>query len=125
VRQHCPKTPIVLVNTSNPDWNSTDEHKSTFDFEDGMRLAKQITADTYVECPYKLKECTFSEEDTDAVFVAAVRAAVKAKQLQAALANRPQSALDQRPQSALDKLKSFFAGRHVKLFVTFLSESLS
>jgi hypothetical protein len=79
------------------DWNSTDERKSTFDFKDGMRLAKQNHADTYVECPYKLEEHTFSKEDTDAVFVAAVRAAVKAR--------------NRRPQSALDKFKLFFAGR--------------
>jgi hypothetical protein len=62
-----------------------------------------------------MKECTFSQEDIDAVFVAAVRAAVKAKQLQTAPDNTPQPALDQRPQSAVDNFKSFFAGRRTNI----------
>jgi small GTP-binding protein len=101
VRQHCPKTPIVLVNTSsNPHCNSTDKRES-FDFEDGMRLAKQYDADTYVECPF-----FFSKEDTNAVFEAAVRAAVKGKL---------QSAQDKKPRSALDKFKLIFAGRRTNV----------
>jgi hypothetical protein len=46
-------------------------------------------------------------DEIDAVFVAAVRATEKAKQLQAALANTPQPA----SQSKLDKLKELLTGR--------------
>jgi hypothetical protein len=65
-----------------------------------MLLAEQNNAVTYMKC-------SFNMDDINAVFVAAVRATEKAKQLQAVLANTPQSALDQRPQSALDKLNNF------------------
>jgi hypothetical protein len=88
VRSYCPSTPIVLVGTkTNHSWNSTNFCHSTFSVEDGMLLAQQNNADTYVECSLNM-------EDIDAVFVAAVRAAVKAK--------NPQPALDTRFQPALD-----------------------
>jgi GTPase SAR1 family protein len=106
VRRHCPSTPIVLVGTKTNDyWNSNNVRNSTFSVEDGMLLAQQNHADTYVECSLNM-------EDIDAVFVAAVRAAVKAKSRQPA---RLQQALNQRPQSVFNKFKLAFAGRRLNV----------
>jgi GTPase SAR1 family protein len=106
VRRHCPSTPIVLVGTKTNDyWNSNNVRNSTFSVEDGMLLAQQNNADTYVECSLNM-------EDIDAVFVAAVRAAVKAKSRQPA---RLQQALNQRPQSVFNKFKLAFAGRRLNV----------
>jgi hypothetical protein len=97
VRRCYPSTPIVLVGTkTNHNWNSTNLRGSTFSVEDEMLLAQQNNADTYVECSLNM-------EDIDAVFVAAVRAAVKAKNPQPALDTRFQPALDTRLQPALDQ----------------------
>jgi hypothetical protein len=103
VRQHNPVSPIVLVDTTTF-WNTKNELNPTSNVEDGMLLAEQNNAVTYMKCSCNM-------DDINAVFVAAVRASEKAKQLQAALANTPQPALDQRPQSALDTLKQFLTRR--------------
>jgi small GTP-binding protein len=103
VRQRYPKTPIVLVDTTTM-WNTTNNLTLTSDVEDGMLLAEQNNAVTYIKCSCNV-------DDINAVFVTAVRATEKAKQLKAALANTPQPALDQRPRSKLDKFKLFFTGR--------------
>jgi small GTP-binding protein len=78
VRSLCSKAGIVLVGTAT---NSENKRNIAFDIDEGMLLAKQYHASSYVEC-------SLSMEDIDAVFAAAVKAAVKARRRQSAIKNK-------------------------------------